>query len=169
VWHKTFVSKLRQDQVEAKAENAILATTVFPAGKREMCIESGVIVISPAHVTNIVHLLRHAMVMMHVQGLSMKERTSKMSQLYKLITSESYAAKFTEANRLTEDVLDIDVKEQAEHGRVWRNRGTLVKRMQNLLREVETEVAAVIESNGDTHQALRVFESKRVVLDSPAS
>jgi hypothetical protein len=168
-WHNTFVSKLRQDQVEAKAEHAILATTVFPAGKKEMCIESGVIVISPAHVTNIVQLLRHAMVMMHVQGLSMNERTSKMSQLYNLIISESYVAKFTEANRLTEDILELEIKEQAEHGRVWKNRGTLVKRMQNLLREVETEVAAVIESNGDTHQALRVFESKRVVLDLPAS
>jgi len=168
-WQNTFVAKLRQDQVEAKAEHAILATTVFPAGKKEMCIESGVVVISPAHVVNIVQLLRHAMVMMHVQGLSMNERTSKMSQLYKLITSESYVAKFTEANRLTEDILELEVKEQAEHGRVWKNRGTLVKRMQSLLREVETEVAAVIESDGDAEEELPVFHSKRVVLDSTAS
>ncbi len=168
-WQNTFVSKLRQDQVEAKAEHAILATTVFPAGKKEMCIESGVVVISPAHVVNIVQLLRQAMVMMHVQGLSMNERASKMSQLYKLITSESYVAKFTEANRLTEDILELEVKEQAEHGRVWKNRGTLLKRMQSLLREVEMEVAAVIESDGDTEEESPVFRSKHVALGSTAS
>ncbi len=165
-WQNTFVAKLRQDQIEAKAEHAILATTVFPAGRKEMCIESGVIVISPAHVINIVQLLRHAMVMMHVQGLSMNERTSKMSQLYKLITSESYVAKFTEANRLTEDILELEVKEQAEHGRVWKNRGTLVKRMQGLLREVETEVAAVIESDGEAGEELRVVDNKRLAMGS---
>ena len=169
MWQNTFVSKLRQDQVEAKAEHAILATTVFPAGKREMSIESRVIVISPVHVVNIIHLLRQAMVMMHIQGLSMNQRTSKMGQLYKLITSESYAAKFSEANRLTEDVLELEVKEQAEHGRVWKNRGALLKRMQNLLREVETEVAAVIESDGEAEEELPIFSSKRVVLDSTTS
>ncbi len=88
-----------------------------------------------------------------------------MSQLYKLITSESYAAKFIEANRLTEDVLELEVKEQAEHSRVWKNRGALLKRMQNLLREVETEVAAVIESDGEAEEELPIFSSKRVVLD----
>ncbi len=165
-WQNAFVSKLRQDKVEAKAEHAILATTAFPSGEKTMCIESGVIVISPAHVVNIVQLLRHAMVMMHVQDLSMNERIGKMSQLYKLITSESYVAKFTEANRLTEDILELEIKEQAEHGRVWKNRGVLVKRMQNLLREVETEIAAVIEGNDDADQALPVFENKRVAAGS---
>ncbi len=168
-WQNTFVSKLRQDQVEAEAEQAILATTVFPAGKKELCIESGVIVISRARVVHIVHVLRQAMVMMHVKGLSMNERTGKMSQLYNLITSESYAAKFTEANRLTQDILELEVKEQAEHTRVWKNRGALVKRTQNILREVETDVAAVIESNGDAKEALPVFDGKRATVESAAS
>lgn len=168
-WQNTFVSKLRQDQVQAEAEQAILATTVFPAGKKEMCIESGVIVISRARVVHIVHVLRQAMVMMHVKGLSMNERTSKMIQLYKLITSESYAAKFAEANRLTQDILELEVKEQAEHTRVWKNRGALVKRTQNILREVETDVAAVIESNRDAKEALPVFDGKRATLQSAAS
>ena len=39
-WQNTFVTKLRQDQVEAKAEHAILATTVFPAGKKICMLSS---------------------------------------------------------------------------------------------------------------------------------
>jgi hypothetical protein len=148
-WQNGFVTKLRQDQVEAGAEHAILATAAFPAGKKEMCIESGVIVMAPARVVYIVQLLRQAMITMHVKGLSIKERTTKMSRLYKLITSESYSGKFTEANKLTKDILDLEVQEKTAHDNVWKKRGALVKRIHNVLREAETEVAAIIEGSND--------------------
>jgi hypothetical protein len=159
-WQNTFVTKLRQDQVDAGAEHAILATTVFPAAKKEMCIESGVIVISPAHVIHVVQLLRQAMITMHVRGLSLKERANKMSRLYKLITSESYGGKFTEAGRLTKDILELDVQEKKAHDNLWRKRGTLATRIHYLLREVETEVAAVIECANDTADELPVLHQQ---------
>lgn len=166
-WQNSFVTKLRQDQVEAGAEHAILATTVFPAGKKEMCIESGVIVISPARVVHIVQLMRQAMITMHVKGLSMKERASKMNRLYKLITSEPYAAKFTEASRITQDILDLDAQEKTSHDNVWKKRGALAKRMQNVLREVETEVAAVIE--GEEEGVLAAFVVEGIAAGSSDS
>ena len=145
-WQNTFVSKIRQDQQEAGAEHAILATTVFPAGKKEMCIESGVIVVSPARIVYITELLRGAMIAMHIKGLSLKERSTKMSQLYDLITSEAYSKKFAEAEKLAQDVLDLDVQEQREHGITWRKRGQLATRIKNVLRNIETDVTAVIEA-----------------------
>ena len=148
-WQNGFVTKLRQDQVEAGAEHAILATTVFPAGKKEMCIESGVIVIAPARVVHIVQLLRNAMVAMHVKGLSLQERSSKMTRLYKLITSESYSRKFSEAGKLAEEILELDVQEKKAHDNVWKKRGALATRINNVLREVETDVAAVIEGSDE--------------------
>jgi hypothetical protein len=148
-WKFEYVTKLRLDQVEASAEHAILATTFFPAGKKEMCIESDVIVISPARVVYVMQLLRNAMVTMHIKGLSMKERSAKMAKLYKLITSEAYSRKFAEAGRLTEEILEVDVQEKKTHDNVWKKRGSLTKQVQNVLREVETEVAAVIESADD--------------------
>jgi hypothetical protein len=148
-WQNGFVAKLRQDQVEAGAEHAILATTVFPAGKIEMCVDSGVIVIAPARVIHIVQVLRQAMVAMHVMGLSLKERSSKMTRLYKLVTSESYSRKFSEAGKLTQDILELDVQEKKAHDNVWKKRGTLATRINSVLREVETEVAAVIEGDDE--------------------
>ncbi len=116
-WQNGFVDKLRKDKVDHKAEHAILATTVFPAGKKELSNESGVIVVSPGRVVCITELLRQAMVTMHIKGLSMKERSNKMSQLYSLITSESYSKKFTETERLAQDIMDLDVQEQRD-GRI---------------------------------------------------
>lgn len=146
-WGWEFVTKLRQDQVEAGAEHSILATTVFPAGKKEMCIESDVIVMAPARIVYVVQILRRAMVTMHVKGLSVKERTTKMSKLYNLITSEPYSGKFAEANKLTEDIDELGVQEIKDHGNLWKKRGALLKRIQNVLREAETEVSAIIESS----------------------
>jgi hypothetical protein len=165
-WQNVFVTKLRQDQVQAGAEHAILATTVFPTGKKGMCVESGVIVISPDHVVHIVQLLRQALITMHIKGLSLKERTTKMSQLYSLITSESYSAKFAEANRLTQDILELDVQEKTAHDNVWKKRGALAKRMHNVLREVETDVAAVIEGNDEAVQGSPFVETKRAAAAS---
>lgn len=148
-WQNGYVTKLRQDQVEAEAEHAILSTTVFPANEKEMCIQSGVIVMAPARIIYVAQLLRQAMVTMHVKGLSIKERATKMSRLYKLITSEAYSGKFAEANKLTQDILDLEVQEQTAHGNVWKKRGSLLKRIHNVLREAETDINAIIEGNDE--------------------
>jgi uncharacterized protein DUF2130 len=154
-WQNSYVSKLHQDQLEAKAEHAILATTVFPAGKKEMCIESDVIVVNPSRVVHIVHFLRQAMITMHVRGLSMKERAGKMGKLYSLITSESYTRKFAEAGRLTQDILDLDVEEKKAHDKIWKTRGSAAIRINNVLREIETEIAGVIEGVDDAEAPQR--------------
>jgi hypothetical protein len=168
-WQNVFVTKLRQDQVDAKAEHAILASTVFPAGKKEMCIESDVIVVNPARVVHITEILRQAMVMMHVRGLSIKERTGKMSRLYNLITSEAYSRKFSEAGKLTQEILELDVQEKKAHDNVWKKRGTVATRINHVLREIETEIAAVIEADdGDETQTGFGIERAKVGLAKSA-
>lgn len=144
-WQNVFVSKLRQDQVAAKTDHAILATVVFPAGKKELCIEDGVIVTSPGRVVHIVTLLRSAAVRMYLLGLSVKERTGKMSRLYKFITSDAYGHLIGEAGKLTGDILDVDVEEQREHQNTWKKRGSFATRLRNVLREIETEISAILE------------------------
>jgi len=148
-WQNAFVTKLRQDQVEAGAEQAILATSVFPSGEKEMYMDSDVIIINPARVVHIAHILRQAMITMHVRGLSMKERAGKMNKLYGLITSESYGRKFSEAGKVAQEILDLDVQEKKAHDNVWRKRGSFATRINNVLREIETDVAGVIEGDDE--------------------
>jgi chemotaxis protein histidine kinase CheA len=152
-WQNGFVAKLRQDQLDAGADHGILATTAFPAGKKEMCIESDIIVINPARVVHISQILRQAMLTMHIRGLSIKERAGKMNRLYKLITSEAYGRKFSEAGKLTLEILDLDVQEKKAHDNVWKKRGTVATRINHVLREIETEVAAVIEGDDEIDAA----------------
>jgi len=44
--------------------------------------------------------------------------------------------------KLTYDILDLEVQEKTSHDNVWKKRRALVKRIHNVLREAETEVAA---------------------------
>ena len=54
-WANTFVTKLMSDQRTAGADFAILSTSTFPKGARQLHIQDGVIVADPARVTVLAH------------------------------------------------------------------------------------------------------------------
>jgi hypothetical protein len=144
-WQWSYVTKLREDQVEAQAEHAVLPSSVFPSGKKELFIKSGVIVVNPARVVEVVTLVREAIIRMHVLGLSIKERASKMAQIYKYISSDVHIQRLREIGQLNDDILEVDVQEKKAHDNVWKKRGSLVVRLKNVLREDETEINAILE------------------------
>ena len=148
-WQNAFLTKLRADRVSADADHAILSPTVFPSGKKELYIEGEVIVVSPARVVHIIELLRSAVLRMHTLGLSLRQRAGKISQLYKFMTSQEYLQRFTELGRLADDFSDLDVEETKEHQRVWKRRGATVTRLKNVLREIDTDVSAILEGVED--------------------
>lgn len=149
-WQHAFVTKLRQDQSETGADHAILATPVFPAGRKELFVDSGVIVVAPARARAIVEVLRKALISMHVARLSDAERADKLGRLFKFITSPAFRKKFAEASELAGEALEIDVQEKRAHDLVWRKRGTVLTRIRNVLREIDTDVSAIVEAREET-------------------
>lgn len=149
-WRDHFATKLREDRIEAKADYAILSTAAFPKGKKGLCAESDVIVVTPTLAAHVAALLRQSLVTMHVRGLSQKERAGKTNKLYQYITSGEYAQRFNHVSALTEELLGIDVQEQGAHGRVWKKRGELLTKQRDALREIDTDIAAIVETNTDS-------------------
>jgi hypothetical protein len=146
IWHKEYVEKLRSDQRDAGADHAVLSTTVFPTGKKELCIVEGVIVINPARAVHVVQMLRQFLQRVHVLGLSNGERTTKAAQLYKFIISETYARQFKEVGEVAEKIAGLDVQEVKEHQKVWQNRGRLTARLKNVVNELDAQIGAIVES-----------------------
>jgi hypothetical protein len=153
-WQQAFVTKLRQEQSEAGADHAILATAVFPAGKRELFVDSNIIVVAPARVRAIVEVLRKALIAMHVAKLSDAERADKLNNLFKFMTSAAFKRKLAEASELAAEALQIDVDEKRAHDLVWRKRGTMLTRVRQVLRDIDTDVSAIVESREEA-QPLR--------------
>jgi hypothetical protein len=149
-WQSSFVAKLRQDQMAAGADHAILATTVFPSGHKDLCVESDVILVSPGRVTHIVAVLRRSIVALHLRGVSLSERASKMSELYSLITSDKYRLRFRELAKLGNEIVNVDIQEKRSHETVWKKRGSLTTRLAAALAEIDSDVADVIEGQQPT-------------------
>jgi hypothetical protein len=149
-WQHAFVTKLRQDQSELGADHAILSTPVFPAGKRELFVDGGVIVVAPARVRPMVEVLRKALISMHVAKLSDAERADKLNRLFKFITSAPFKRKLAEASDLTSEALEIDVQEKRAHDLVWKKRGTVLSRIKHVLRDIDTDVSAIVEAREET-------------------
>jgi hypothetical protein len=145
-WQHAFVTKLRQDQSEVGAEQAILATPIFPSGKKELFVDSGVIVVAPARVPAMVDVLRKALIAMCVAKMSDAERTDKLSRLFKFMTSAAFKRKLAEASDLASEALQIDVDEKRAHDNVWKKRGTVLSRIKHVLREIDTDVSAIVEA-----------------------
>ncbi len=144
-WQSNFATKLREDQVEADADYAILSTTVFPKNKRQLSIESDVIVASPGRVSEIVQIVRSALVKLHVLGLSRERRAEKREALYEYITSENFRLKLGEMERLTEQLLELDVRELRQHQSVWKKRGTMLKKQQHAVHGIDVDVSAIVQ------------------------
>lgn len=144
-WQSSYVTKLREDQIKARAEHAILPSSVFPTGKKELFIKSGVIVVNPARLVELVTVVREAMIKMYLLGLSMKERATKMTEIYKYITSEIHIRRLREIGQIDDDILELEVQEKKAHDNVWKKRGGLLVQLRNVLREHETEINAILE------------------------
>jgi hypothetical protein len=149
-WQDQYVTKLREYKAAANADHAILCTTVFGKEAKELDIEDNIIVVTPARAHHIVDLLRRWLIALYMKGLSITDRAGKMQRLYEYITSDRYAQSLAEACRLTEEILELDVKEQNAHRLVWRDRGVLTKRLGGMLQDLDTEVASIVEKPGNS-------------------
>src|SRR5436190_12811852 len=149
-WQHAFVTKLRETQSDLGADHAILATPVFPSGKKELFVDAGVIIIAPARVRAMIEVLRKALVAMHVAKLGDAERSDKLAQLFKFITSSGFKRKLAEASDLANEALEIDVEEKRAHDNVWKKRGTVLTRIKHVLREIDTDVSAIVEARDAT-------------------
>jgi hypothetical protein len=146
-WQDSYVTKLREDQVNDKAEYAILATSIFKSGKKELYVDADtrVVVVSRARTVDAVSLIRALMLRLHSVTLSHSKRSEKQAQLYEYISSDDFRQHLMEAGRLTSELSELDVEEKRSHEKVWERRGKTTTRLRNVAREIDVEVSAILD------------------------
>ena len=143
-WRNEYVSKLCRDQLAAKADHAVLATHVFPAGARQLHIQDGVIVSNPARILVIIEMIRKHMIQIHTLQLSTESRNEKMATLYDFITSDRCTQLLDQIESQTDDMLEIDVKEKKTHDATWQRRGELIRSVQRVRLELSSEIDRIV-------------------------
>jgi hypothetical protein len=146
-WRNNYVTKLHSDQIAAKADVSILATTVFPAGTQQLHAQDGVVIANPARVVALVSILRRQLIHIATLRLSDQARTEKMDALYDYITSERCNQLFGQAETLTEDLLDLDVKEKRAHDTTWRKRGEFIRAVEQTHGTLHAEIDRIVTAS----------------------
>jgi hypothetical protein len=125
-WSNGYVTKLRSDQRTAGADFAILSTSTFPKGARQLHVQDGVIIADPARVTVVVHLLRRIILETYLLKLGSEAKNEKAEILYDFIISPACSDLLDRLVKLTGDLVSLDVKEADAHTTTWKKRGELI-------------------------------------------
>lgn len=143
-WRNDFVTKLASDQMAAKAEHAVLSTSKFPKGARQLHVQDGVVLAGPARVVALVQVIRRHLLQTHTLRLSNDERVKKTAALYDFITSERCGMILARIDTHTDDLLDLQVKEKKAHDAIWKKQGELIRSVQRVRAELTNEIDAIV-------------------------
>jgi hypothetical protein len=148
------VTKLREYQLAAKAEHAILSTRKFPPGASQLHMRDGVLLANPARVVSVVILIRQHLLQVHTLRLSNAERTSKTAALYAFITSERCAQHISTVDAYAAKLLEHQVKEKKWHDDAWKKEGELIRKIQKVQADLSNEISCIIGTAADDEVAL---------------
>ena len=140
-YKSAYATKLRADQMAAKAEFAVLSSNHFPGKARQLHLHEGIIVACPARVVTLAQMLRRHMLQLHELRTSIQERGAKTEKLYKFITSDQCSQLLDNVEKLVDDMLELDVKEQSAHKTIWEKRG----RMLNLVLKAHGDFCGTLD------------------------
>jgi hypothetical protein len=143
-WRDNFVTKLKSDQLAARAEHAILSTRKFPAGGQQLHIRDGVVIAGPARVVVLVQLIRAHLVHSHALRMSAEQRSQKTDALYGFITSQQCTDMFTRLDEQATTLLEIDAKELKAHQAVWKQRGIAIQTAVKVQAELRNQIDSII-------------------------
>ena len=143
-WRNDFVSKLKADQMAEKADHAILSTRKFPANGRQLQVQDGVMIASPARIVALVQIVRAHLIHIHTLRMSNAERTQKTAALYSFITSQQCADSFARLDELAESLLDIQTKEVKAHETVWKQQGLAIRSAMKVQAELRNQIDSII-------------------------
>lgn len=143
-WRNDFVTKLASDQMAAKAEHAILSTSKFPAGVRQLHVQDGVLLANPARIVALVSVVRQHIVQTHSLRMSGKEKTQKTAALYDFITSERCNDLLKRIDIHTDDLMDLQAKEMKAHDATWKRQGELIRNVQKVRGELTRQIDDII-------------------------
>ena len=152
-WSDKWLHKLKDDQQEAKADIAVLVSTVMPKGKDEIIVQMGdVWVISPQVIKPVAEMLRVVLLEANKLKLVNTGRNEKMELLYNYLSSAQFSQKVRTMLETFESMRsDLEAEKRAMQ-KIWSKRQTQIER-------VTINMTTVVgDLQGIAHEALPQLE-----------
>jgi hypothetical protein len=153
-WTDKWLEKLKDDQQEAKADIAVLVTTVMPKGTNDVILRLGDIwVISPHVIKPVAEMLRVVLLEANKLKSINTGRNEKMEYLYNYLASTQFSQKIRTMLDAFETMrADLESEKRAVQ-KIWSKRQTQIERVTYSMTSV------VGELQGIAHDALPQLDS----------
>ena len=146
-WRSEHATKLREDQLAAKADHAILSTRKFPAGAQQLHIENGVILANPARAVIVARLLRRQTVQLHTVKASNQEKSRKSDEIYAFMTSDRFEQFVATLVSAAKDLDDLQAEERKAHEKTWRRQGEMIAKLKKATSTFDEAVERIIAAS----------------------
>ena len=153
-WTEKWLQKLKDDQLEAKADIAVLVTTVMPKGVTDPFVRIGdVWVVSPHVMRPVAETLRVILIEAYKLKLVNTGRNEKMELLYNYLSSTQFSQKIRTMIESFEVMRSDLESEKRAMQKIWAKRQTQIER-------VTTSMVTVVgELQGIAHDAMPQLDS----------
>lgn len=143
-WSEKWLQKLKDDQQEAKADIAVLVTTVMPKGVEEIIVRIGdVWVVSPHVIKPVAEMLRTALVEANKLKVVNTGRNEKMELLYNYLSSAQFSQKVRTMLDAFESMRsDLEAEKRAMQ-KIWAKRQTQIERVTMSMTSVVGELQGI--------------------------
>lgn len=145
-WSDKWLQKLKDDQLAAHADIAVLVTTVMPKGVAESFTRLGdVWVVSPQVMRPIAETLRVFMIEAQRVKLINTGRNEKMEQLYNYLSSGQFAQKVRTMLEGFESMRNDLEAEKRSMQKIWAKRQTQIERVTGSMVTIVGELQAIAQ------------------------
>jgi hypothetical protein len=152
-WRYDFAEKLAADKIAEKADHAILSTRKFPGGMKQLDVMDGVILANPGRVVALVQVVRDHIVKSHTLRMSNEEKALKSAELYAFITSTQFTDLLDRIDTQAQELLDMRVKEQKAHEKMWKDQDILYRLIQKTGAELHNRIDLILGTAGESDKA----------------
>ena len=162
-WSDKWIQKLKDDQVEAKAELAVIVTTTMPTGINEpFALLAGIWIAKEQVIKPIAETLRLLLIEAHNQQLANTGKSEKIEALYNYLCSPQFAQRVRSVvETFVAMKQDLDQEKNAMM-RLWKKREAQIDR-------VATNMTGMVgELQGIAHESLPQLDSIKL-LSLPSS
>lgn len=165
-WSDKWLQKLKDDQQEAKADLAVLVTTVMPKGVTDPFARVGdVWVISPQVLRPMAETLRVILLESHKLRQANVGRAEKVEQLYNYLSSPTFAQRIrTVFDTFATMQTELDAEKRAMT-RIWTKRQTQIERIGKSMGAVVGELQGIAHDSLPDLRNLETLEA--VALPEP--
>jgi len=158
-----WISKLKEDAKEAKADIAVLVTAVFPKGVERMKMIDGVWVCSLIEFRGICHILRESILKFDELRGSQVNREEKMHKLYDYLTGEDFRRKVeTIVDGFKKMQADLQ-KEKTLMNKLWNERQVNIDKVLTSTAGMYGTVQAISNNSAQKIDSLEIQEDLNVL------